>query len=749
MDGSVRGRSDDLSHIESLADMAFKGQAAIEVDLAKKGSHQDVRLKLDGKNIESPFGSVQSMNVRAGFQNILKSPEGSAELRLHEFRREDLHVSDASLNIKGNVKGNAKGRNGLVTFSGKSGGQYNEPFEMECKGGLEWSATEKRLKLDRLEANYGGIPIVLENPLTVLQKNRMFSVKNAAFRLDSGALKGFCTYDPEKISLDARLDDLPLKILQTFDFPQLEGTVSGSIHASGPTDDPKAAVDMEARNLRFADGVLGELNPATLKARSEFNNGLATANLSITGPTEDPIEAELRLPVEISVSSPSFRPVKNGELRGRLKGAVDLGILPELLNSEDHIFHGSVNVDLSAGNTVEAPKLSGDLRLDGGSYENLKSGTLLKDVHLHVNVKDREIVLEQAKATDSGEGTVSATGRMDLDRSENFPFGLEVGIENARLLRRDDMTVDAGGKVELKGALNGNMALSGAVTVRRAEILIPDNSSSETAELEVIEINRPDAKKDGNKQDGKIQKTGKRSELPLDLKIDLPGKVFLRGRGIDSEWQGNLHVTGTAGDPVVKGKLSVVRGSADLLTKRFELKEGSAIFNGNRPPDPLIDVTTEYTRSGFTAKVHLTGAPSDIEIALDSDPAVPKDEILSRVLFGRSADNLSPVQALKLAQALNSLAGGGGGSLDIMDRARKLLGVDTLDAVQSDDEKGGTALSIGKYITDDVYVEAEQGLAGDSGKVSVEIELSPNLSVATEVGANSQGGIRLNWRWDY
>ena len=128
---------------------------------------------------------------------------------------------------------------------------------------------------------------------------------------------------------------------------------------------------------------------------------------------------------------------------------------------------------------------------------------------------------------------------------------------------------------------------------------------------------------------------------------------------------------------------------------------------------------------------------------------MPKDEILSRVLFGRSADNLSPVQALRLVQALNMLAGGGQGNFDVMGRARKLLGVDTLDAVQSDDENGGTALSIGKYITDDVYLEAEQGLGGDSGKVSVEIELSPNLSVETEVGANSQGGIRLNWRWDY
>jgi hypothetical protein len=29
------------------------------------------------------------------------------------------------------------------------------------------------------------------------------------------------------------------------------------------------------------------------------------------------------------------------------------------------------------------------------------------------------------------------------------------------------------------------------------------------------------------------------------------------------------------------------------------------------------------------------------------------------------------------------------------------------------------------------------------------VEITPNITVGTEVGVDSQGGVSLNWRWDY
>ena len=57
--------------------------------------------------------------------------------------------------------------------------------------------------------------------------------------------------------------------------------------------------------------------------------------------------------------------------------------------------------------------------------------------------------------------------------------------------------------------------------------------------------------------------------------------------------------------------------------------------------------------------------------------------------------------------------------------------------------------SVGKYLNDDVYVEIEKGVGSEGGKVSVEVDITPNISVESEVGLDAQSGVGINWKWDY
>ena len=85
-------------------------------------------------------------------------------------------------------------------------------------------------------------------------------------------------------------------------------------------------------------------------------------------------------------------------------------------------------------------------------------------------------------------------------------------------------------------------------------------------------------------------------------------------------------------------------------------------------------------------------------------PALPQDELLSRLLFGTSITNLSAPEALQLASAVASLRGGGG--LDPINAVRKAIGLDRLRFVAADASVGNkTALAVGKYITRRTYVE--------------------------------------------
>jgi translocation and assembly module TamB len=132
---------------------------------------------------------------------------------------------------------------------------------------------------------------------------------------------------------------------------------------------------------------------------------------------------------------------------------------------------------------------------------------------------------------------------------------------------------------------------------------------------------------------------------------------------------------------------------------------------------------------------------------LTSDPPLPPDEILSRLLFGRSASNITPLQALQLADSINTLARGGG--LDLLARTRQVLGLDQLTLKQSGTTQEKTALSAGKYLSEEVYLEVQQGISPETGKASLKWEITPNISVQTEVGVNAEAGVGVNWRWDY
>ena len=233
----------------------------------------------------------------------------------------------------------------------------------------------------------------------------------------------------------------------------------------------------------------------------------------------------------------------------------------------------------------------------------------------------------------------------------------------------------------------------------------------------------------------------------MDLTIDLPGQVFVRGRGLDSEWQGKLQVTGPIDKPRLVGTLEVRRGFVLFLDQRLVLTKGVITFGGAVPPDPTVDIEATARKGDLTAIVRIQGEARKPKLTLDSQPVLPQDEILSRLMFNREASQITPVQAGQLAFALNRLRGGGG--FDVMGRIRSVLHVDTLDVSSSDNGSGQQTVRAGKYLNPNVYVEVQKGVADQSGNARVEVEIAPNVSVQAETGANAQGGVGIQWRYDY
>jgi autotransporter translocation and assembly factor TamB len=310
--------------------------------------------------------------------------------------------------------------------------------------------------------------------------------------------------------------------------------------------------------------------------------------------------------------------------------------------------------------------------------------------------------------------------------------------------RHDDMRADTDAALQISGNLAASQ-VKGRIHLNSAEFRVPDRLPPDVAEVERVGKDVVDKKKTEPPEPAHK----KTPSMGLDVRVEIPGRAFVRGNGLESEWKGDLKLTGSSQEHELRGTLSVVRGFYDLFGKRFVLRSGGLRFDG--PVQPSMDVTADFKGKEITAVVRLYGRLESLKLDLSSDPPYPSDEILSRILFGRETARLTPVQALRLAQAANRLSGGKR-VFDPLDKARQVIGVDQLDVRQEKDQKDSedeTTLSVGKYVRDDVYLEVEKGTGRGSGKVSVEVELTPNITLESEAREDASGGLGLNWKWDY
>src|SRR3546814_15226932 len=114
---------------------------------------------------------------------------------------------------------------------------------------------------------------------------------------------------------------------------------------------------------------------------------------------------------------------------------------------------------------------------------------------------------------------------------------------------------------------------------------------------------------------------------------------------MNSEWSADLALGGTITQPRITGRADLLRGGYDFAGRRFDLERGTIRFQGETPINPLLDIVAEGGVQGLNATIRVTGRGQKPEIAFTSTPALPQDELLSRLLFGTSTTNLSPPEA--------------------------------------------------------------------------------------------------------
>jgi translocation and assembly module TamB len=401
-----------------------------------------------------------------------------------------------------------------------------------------------------------------------------------------------------------------------------------------------------------------------------------------------------------------------------------------LFGPEDQTLRGGVNLDLDIAGTLASPALNGVFRVRDGAYDHGETGLHLEQIVLQGDFNQKALEITQMTAVDRAGGRLSGDGRFQWNGS--LTGGIDFSAIELHALQRSDRSavVSGNGEISLE---SDAIRVSGDLTITEARISVEQPKSAQIPTLpNVRRVNFPR----GFETDAKAEPT---RPVRLDLDVSAPRRIVVFGRGLDTEWGGAVKVSGTVADPVVRGTVRIIRGDVSLAGRRFTFDTGTVTLDG---PIRTAQINIAATRdsSDVDVSLHLTGSPTNPKFALESTPVLPQDEILSRVLFNRSAAQLSGLEAAQLAAALTELAGGQAAFYP----ADLLRGATGLDRFSIGAEGNTATVAAGKYISDDVYLELG---AGGAGGVGAQVEWEPTDSVSVISSAQGNGDTRITVRW--
>jgi translocation and assembly module TamB len=742
--GTLAGVALPLASWSDVAGRALSGQANVGLDLSSRGQAQqlDLTVKASALNVELKPGqtlSVDSVDVSARLEDAFGKASGAMRVLAGDARTSNARFTSTAIELKMEHSRRARGRI-------QTRGVLSEPFELEIIADYDARERGFLVTLSQVNATLAGRKLVLSKPAHLERNGNAIALSDATFSVAGGRLSARGRVAGEDIEARLELEAIELAALNTLaPMGHVSGTLSGHATVSGTRSAPAGELQLETAGLRSAHATLASAPPVSGRLQGQWRNGRLELNARFAEIAATSLEARASVPLQLEPETLLLHMPEEQSVDGSLRWSGELSSLWDPLSPYEDRFTGPGKLSLELAGTMGSPRLSGFFQVSGGRYENVLSGTTLSAVELRLVGSGDKLVLEKLSASDGKAGTLEGSGSIDILPAQSFPTNLQLDFSDLLLIARDDLILTAGGHLKLEGTLS-NALLSGEVITGQSELSLAGTLPPEVVELDVREVNSADPARTGEKNpDGAAEP----SIFTLNLDISVPGRAFVRGLGLDSEWKGDVRISGNAHSPNVAGILNPVRGQFSLMGKNFKLERGAIRFTGSNDVDPLLDLTAEHATSGLTAIVRVTGSVSRPKVALSSRPPLPESEIASQVLFGTASNNLSPAQSLQLASAIATYSGTGG-AIGILDRTRRALGVDVINFDESEQDPDSTRVSVGKYVTEGVYLEVEGGTDEDSRTTTtVEVEVLPDVRVeggTTESGGNKVG---VKWKWDY
>lgn len=627
--------------------------------------------------------------------------------------------------------------NELWKFDLNGKGLWKDPLLFAINGHLQKELKKTTLHFENAQGLILKKELLLNHSFEISIHEKELNLSPLDLTLGEGSVlaQGYLSESFSDFSLQAKHFPLELLSFSTQEF-SATGTCSLDAKICEQHCSPQGRINLLLEQVDILPS--GRIVPLLAKGSLQFNldHHILQIHSSLKATENQFFELTASLPMQGCLYPFTLDFVKDKPIFSEITMEGNLEEIFDFINIGSHKFSGLISSHLYLSKTLSNPSLIGQIELQNGTYENYLTGTYLEHIQGNAFAENHKVTLLNFSAQDSDSGKIDVKGDLLLQVQEKLPFELHAEFDHLKTLNYDSFTSYFTGPLSIKGNTE-KATTEGAVIVSRANFFIPDELSEEIPVLPITYIHQPQHLKKNLVESTDLY------PVALNIQLSAKNQIFVRGRGLNSEWEGNVHLGGTNQTLSANGSLRLLKGEFVFSGKVFSLTQGEITFANRNSQEAFLSLNGTLALPNATITAILRGPLSSPQLTFQSIPHMPTSSILARILFNKDISDISPFQAIQLAQAIVTLSGGAGP--DVLEKIRKSLGVDRFNIVSGSSDE--ISIQIGKYLTRGVMVTLSQ--SADSSQVLVEVDLSEGFIFQAETQEEDEGKFTLKWNRNY
>ncbi|WP_334176600.1 translocation/assembly module TamB domain-containing protein [Pseudoxanthobacter sp.] len=731
--GRMSVQAADVAPALALAGLKATGSFTADVDLGNGGA-DTARARVSVPAFALPQVSLSKLTLDATVSDPLRAPAVTGTVTAERIAAGGQVIEQPRIRVEGPLERIAT-QLSLRLQGAAIAADAVVSLPRDVPPGRAVSVALSRFSAERAPA-----AVRLTRPGTVVWKDDVATL-DLALGVSDGAARGTATVagraGAKVLALDVGLENLPLGLAGIV-APDLglSGTLAGRARLAGSPTAPKIDYDLAVRNARLA--AMPQTAPAiNVTAKGTTNGQGLTVDAALEAGTTR-LKAQGTAPLSAT-----------GPFSIRVGGNADLALVNQIAPSASRRLSGQLSLDGTATGTAAAPRFNGQLRISNVAFSDVMLGLDFRNIGGVVRMDGTTARLEGITGNSASGGSLAVAGQVALDPARHFPADILITARGLVLRYQGMVRADATADLRISGPVSVAPEIAGSIVLNSVNVTVPDRLPSSAAPIDVRHINVPRDLLPYFPPPPAPARPGEGAtptpfNAALNITVSAPNRVFVRGQGIDAEFQGSFRITGTSSAPVVNGNLEMRRGTLSILGQQLTFSRGNLTFADSL--DPVLDLVAETRAAEVTARIEVTGRASAPVFNFTSTPELPQDEVLSRLLFNKAAGGLSPGEALALANAVGNMSGFSRGP-GLLDRIRRILGLNQLSL--GSDSNDRPTLEAGAYATDNVYIGVKQGTNAASTRFSVQVDVTPSVKLEGSVGLTGQTSVGVTAERDY